>query len=151
MGADTGRLMLVESEGNIRMSSLLPPVHVAIAGVEKIIPTRREMAPFLELLSASATGQKMTSYTSFLSPPLDDPPFALPGKPRKQREFHLVLVDNGRMKMRNDPVLHETLHCIPVSAWHDSCANFQTLCGHAFGGETYSAALAGPSSAGTAH
>ncbi len=71
IAADTGTLMLVESEGNIRMSSLLPPVHVAIAGVEKIIPTRRAMAPFLELLSASATGQKMTSYTSFLSPPLD--------------------------------------------------------------------------------
>ena len=149
IAADTGTLMLVESEGNIRMSSLLPPVHVAIAGVEKIIPTRRAMAPFLELLSASATGQKMTSYTSFLSPPLDDPPFALPGKPRKQREFHLVLVDNGRMKMRDDPVLHETLYCIRCSACLNSCANFQTVGGHAFGGETYSGGIGGPWEAGT--
>lgn len=86
ISADTGTLMLVESEGNIRMTSLLPPVHIAISGVEKIIPTRREMAPFLELLAASGTGQNLASYTSFISPPLDDPPFALPGKPRKQRE-----------------------------------------------------------------
>jgi iron-sulfur cluster protein len=149
IAADTGTLMLVESEGNIRMSSFLPPVHVAISGVEKIVATRREMAPFLELLSASATGQKMTSYTSFLSPPLDDAPFALPGKPRKQREFHLVLIDNGRMKMRDDPVLHETLYCVRCSACLNSCANFQTVGGHAFGGETYSGGIGGSWEAGT--
>ncbi len=116
IAADTGTLMLVESEGNIRMSSFLPPVHIAIAGVEKIIAARREMAPFLELLAASGTGQKLTSYTSFLSPPLDDPPFAMPGKPRKAREFHLVLIDNGRFRMREDPVLQEALYCIRCSA-----------------------------------
>lgn len=149
VAADTGTLMLVESEGNIRMASFLPSVHIAIAGVEKIIPSRREMAPFVELLAASATGQKMTSYTSFLSPPLDDPPFALPGKPRKQREFHLVLLDNGRMKMREDPALHETLYCIRCSACLNSCANFQTVGGHAFGGETYSGGIGGPWEAGT--
>jgi Fe-S oxidoreductase len=149
IAADTGTLMLVESEGNIRMSSLLPLVHVAISGVEKIIPTRREMAPFLELLAASATGQNLTSYTSFISPPLDDPPFAMPGKPRKQREFHLVLVDNGRMKMRDDPVLHETLYCIRCGACLNSCANFQTVGGHAFGGETYSGGIGGAWEAGT--
>jgi iron-sulfur cluster protein len=149
IAADRGTLMLVESEGNIRMASYLPPVHIAIAGVEKIIPTRREMAPFVELLSASGTGQKMTSYTSFLSPPLDDPPFALPGKPRKLREFHLVLLDNGRMKMREDPVLHETLYCIRCSACLNSCANFQTVGGHAFGGETYSGGIGGSWEAGT--
>jgi iron-sulfur cluster protein len=149
ISADTGTLMLVESEGNIRMTSLLPPVHIAISGVEKIIPTRREMAPFLELLAASATGQNLTSYTSFISPPLDDPPFALPGKPRKQREFHLVLVDNGRMKMREDRIFHETLYCIRCGACLNSCANFQTVGGHAFGGETYSGGIGGPWEAGT--
>ena len=149
VAADTGTLMLVESEGNIRMTSLLPPVHIAISGVEKIIPTRREMAPFLELLAASATGQNLTSYTSFLSPPLDDPSFALPGKPRKQREFHLVLVDNGRMKMREDPIFRETLYCIRCSACLNSCANFQTVGGHAFGGETYSGGIGGSWEAGT--
>jgi iron-sulfur cluster protein len=149
IAADTGTLMLVESEGNIRMSSLLPPVHVAISGVEKIIPTRREMAPFLELLAASATGQNLASYTSFISPPLEDPSFALPGKPRKQREFHLVLVDNGRMKMREDPVFQETLYCIRCGACLNSCANFQTVGGHAFGGETYSGGIGGSWEAGT--
>ena len=91
LAADTGTLMLVESEGNIRMTSLLPPVHIAVVGIEKIIATRREMAIFLELLARSSTGQKLSSYTSFLSPPLDDPPFQLPGRPRRKRDFHLVL------------------------------------------------------------
>src|SRR5262249_39065773 len=149
VAADTGTLMLVESEGNIRMASFLPPVHIAIAGVEKIVPTRREMAPFFELLAASGTGQSMASYTSFLSPPLDDPPFALPGKARNPREFHLVLIDNGRMKMRDDAVLRETLYCIRCSACLNSCANFQTVGGHAFGGETYSGGIGGAWEAGT--
>lgn len=149
IAADTGTLMLVESEGNIRMASFLPPVHIAIAGVEKIIETRREMAPFLELLAASGTGQKLTSYTSFLRPPLDDPPFAVPGKPRKPREFHLVLIDNGRMRMRDDTVFREILYCIRCSACLNSCANFQTLGGHAFGGETYSGGMGGAWEAGT--
>ncbi len=149
IAADTGSLMLVESEGNIRMSSFLPPVHIAIAGVEKIIAARREMTPFLELLAASGTGQKLTSYTSFLSPPLDDPPFAMPGKPRKTREFHLVLIDNGRFRMREDPVLQEALYCIRCSACLNACANFQAVGGHAFGGETYSGGMGGAWEAGT--
>jgi len=149
IAADTGTLMLVESEGNIRMTCLLPPIHIAIAGIEKVIATRREMAPFLELLAASGTGQKLTSYVSFLSPPLDDPPFALPGHPRKTREFHLVLIDNGRMRMRDDPVFRETLYCIRCSACLNSCANFQTVGGHAFGGETYSGGIGGSWEAGT--
>src|SRR5258708_6085942 len=149
IAADTGTLMLVESEGNIRMSSLLPPVHIAIAGVEKHIAPSREMAPFLELLAASGTGQKLTSYTSFLSPPLDDPPFAMPGKPRKAREFHLVLIDNGRFRMREDPVVQEALYCIRCSACLNACANFQVVGGHAFGGETYSGGMGGAWEAGT--
>ena len=149
IAADTGTIMLVESEGNIRMTSLLPPVHIAVAGIEKIIPARRDMANFLELLSASATGQPMTSYTSFLSPPVADPTFALPGKPRKPREFHLVLIDHGRLRMREDSVLRETLYCIRCSACLNSCANFQTVGGHAFGGETYSGGIGGSWEAGT--
>jgi len=149
IAADTGTLMLVESEGNIRLASFLPPVHIAIAGIEKIVPTRQEMAPFLDLLSASAVGQKMSVYTSFLSPPLTDPAFALPGKPRKPREFHLVLIDNGRMRMRDDPVFKETLYCIRCGACLNSCANFQTVGGHAFGGETYSGGIGGSWEAGT--
>jgi iron-sulfur cluster protein len=149
IAADTGTIMLVESEGNIRMSSFLPPVHIAISGVEKIIPTRMEMAPFVELLAASATGQSLAAYTSFLSPPLTDPVFLLPGKPMKAREFHLVLIDNGRMRMREDPVFRETLNCIRCGACLNSCANFQTVGGHAFGGEAYSGGIGGSWEAGT--
>src|SRR5215470_6910281 len=149
IAADTGTLMLVESEGNIRMASVVPPVHIAVAGIEKIIPTRAEMAPFLELLAASATGQKLSSYTSFLNPPIDDAPFALAGKIPKNREFHLVLIDNGRLRMRDDPVMRETLYCVRCSACLNSCANFQTVGGHAFGGETYSGGIGGPWEAGT--
>ncbi|HVN10295.1 MAG TPA: LUD domain-containing protein [Patescibacteria group bacterium] len=148
IAADTGTIMLVESEGNIRMSSLLPPVHISLAGVEKVIPSQSEMGVFLELLPLSFNG-KLTSYTSFIRPPLDDPPFALAGRPRKKREFHLVLIDNGRMKMRQDPVLQESLYCIRCSACMNSCANFQTVGGHAFGGETYCGGIGGAWEAAT--
>lgn len=149
IAADTGTIMQVESEGNIRMASFVPSIHIAVAGVEKIIPTRREMASFLELLAASATGQPLTSYTSFLSPPVQDAPFAWPGKTRKPREFHLVLIDNGRMRMRDDAVFREALYCIRCGACLNSCANFQTVGGHAFGGETYSGGIGGSWEAGT--
>ena len=149
IAADTGTLMLVESEGNIRMTSFLPPVHIAIAGVEKVIGARAQMAPFLELLAASGTGQKQSSYVTFISPPLHDPPFTLSGRTAEPREFHLVLIDNGRMRMRDDSVLRETLYCIRCGACLNSCANFQTVGGHAFGGETYSGGIGGAWEAGT--
>ena len=149
VAAETGTLMLVESEGNIRMASFLPPVHIAIAGVEKVIGSRQKMAVFLELLAASGTGQNLSSYTSFLSPPLSDAVVVAPGKPRRAREFHLVLIDNGRMRMRDDGVFRETLYCIRCSACLNSCANFQTVGGHAFGGETYSGGIGGSWEAGT--
>jgi iron-sulfur cluster protein len=144
IAADTGTIMLVESEGNIRMACLLPPVHVAIAGVEKVIHSRQDIGPFIELLALSGTGQRLTSYTSIISPPLEDPPFALSPRAHKNREFHLVLIDNGRMKMRQ-----ETLYCIRCSACMNSCANFQAVGGHAFGGETYSGGIGGAWEAGT--
>jgi iron-sulfur cluster protein len=148
IAADSGTLVLVESEANIRMTSLLPPLYIACAGIEKIVPTREDLAPFLELLAASATGQPMSCYTSILSPPLLSAPVLDDGSPRP-REFHLVLVDNGREKMARDPVLREALYCIRCSACLNSCANFQTVGGHAFGGETYSGGIGGAWEAGT--
>ncbi len=105
--------------------------------------------PFLELLPASGTGQPLTSYVSILHPPLQAPPFVAPGGTAKPREFHLVLIDNGRSRMREDPVLHEALYCIRCSACLNSCANFETVGGHAFGGETYSGGIGGSWEAGT--
>ncbi len=149
IAADSGSLMLVESEGNIRMTTLLPPLHIAIAGIEKVVPSRKDFQAFIELLPASATGQPLTSYVSILRPPLTAPAFAAPGKNTAPREFHLVLIDNGRSAMREDPVLHEALYCIRCSACLNVCANFETVGGHAFGGETYSGGIGGAWEAGT--
>ena len=145
--ADSGSIVLVESEGNIRLTSQLPPLHIAIAGVEKVLPSREDLAPFIELIAPSATGQGLASYTSVLTPPMKSAP-VLTDRP-VQREFHLVLIDNGRLRMREDPVLHEALYCIRCSACLNSCANFQTVGGHAFGGETYSGGIGGSWEAGT--
>ena len=146
--ADTGSIVLVESEGNIRLTSYVPPLHIAIAGIEKVLPSRRDLAIFLELLAPSSTGQGLTSYTSVLTPPLTAAP-VLSDRPGAKREFHLVLIDNGRMGMREDAVLHEALYCIRCAACLNSCANFQTVGGHAFGGETYSGGIGGSWEAGT--
>jgi iron-sulfur cluster protein len=146
--ADTGTMALVTSEGNARKSALVPDTHVAVAGVEKVIPSVEDLQPFVELIGRSGTGQDITSYVSLLTPPVqsptmdfgDDTPLSDAGS--DDREFHLVLVDNGRMAMREDEQLKETLYCIRCSACANSCGNFQSVGGHAFGGETYSGGIA---------
>lgn len=148
IAANSGSFMLVESEGNIRMTTLLPPLHIMIAGIEKVVPSRTDFQPFLELLPASATGQPLTSYVSILQPPLPVSSFAAPGKELQPREFHMVLIDNGRSRMREDPILREALYCIRCSACLNVCANFETVGGHAFGGETYSGGIGAPWEAG---
>ncbi|OSO93778.1 (4Fe-4S)-binding protein [Halorubrum ezzemoulense DSM 17463] len=141
--ADTGTLALVTSEGNARKCVQATDTHVAVAGVEKVIPSVEDLQPFVELIGRSGTGQDITSYVSLLTPPTDSPTFgdeALGSG--DERDFHLVLIDNGRMKMRDDDQLRETLYCIRCSACANSCANFQHVGGHAFGGETYSGGIA---------
>ncbi|WP_252700461.1 LUD domain-containing protein [Natronosalvus vescus] len=148
ISADSGTLMLVTSEGNARKTAVVPDTHVAVAGVEKIVPSVEELAPFIELLAKSGTGQDLTSYVSFLTPPTASPVVAFddPDTPLADREddraFHLVLIDNGRMAMREDEHLRETLYCIRCSACANTCANFQSVGGHAFGGETYTGGIA---------
>ena len=143
IAADSGTLLLVESEGNIRLTTQLPAVHIAISGIEKIVPSRKELGVFIELLAASGTGQSLTSYTNILQPPLDVPVLNLNGRKDKEREFHLVLVDNGRTEMRNDSIFKEALYCIRCSACMNVCANFQAVGGHAFGGEPYTGGIGG--------
>jgi iron-sulfur cluster protein len=149
VAADSGTLVLVESEANIRMTTLVPPLHIAVTGIEKILPTREDLAPFIELLAASGTGQPMTSYTSVIRPPLAAPVISDGPGAAKPREFHLVIVDNGRGRMRADPVLSEALYCIRCGACSNCCANFQAVGGHAFGGQTYSGGIGGAWEAGT--
>ncbi|UIO98803.1 LUD domain-containing protein [Halobaculum sp. CBA1158] len=157
--ADSGSLALVTSEGNARKTAVVPDTHVAVAGVEKVIPSVEDLAPFVELIGRSGTGQDITSYVSLFTPPTPSPPvrFGGPdepiadpgtaggvgaGEPHPERDFHLVLVDNGRLAMREDDDLRETLYCIRCSACSNSCGNFQSVGGHAFGGETYSGGIA---------
>jgi iron-sulfur cluster protein len=142
--ADTGTLALVTSEGNARKSVQATDTHVAVAGVEKVVPTVEDLRPFVELIGRSGTGQDITSYVSLFTPPGDSPTLGETGElgPGDDREFHLVLVDNGRMAMRDDDELRETLYCIRCSACANSCANFQHVGGHAFGGETYTGGIA---------
>jgi Fe-S oxidoreductase len=146
--ADTGTIALVTSEGNARKSAVVPDTHVAVAGVEKVIPSVEDLQPFVELIGRSGTGQDITSYISLLTPPVDSPTvdFGAPETPLGDgdvdRDFHLVLIDNGRMAMREDDELRETLYCIRCSACSNVCANFQSVGGHAFGGETYSGGIA---------
>lgn len=149
IAANEGTILLVESEGNIRLSTQLPAVHISIAGIEKIIESKKDFGVFIELLAASGTGQPLTSYTNVFEPPLSLPVLNLNGRNDKQREFHLVLLDNGRMKMRSDSELREALYCIRCSACMNVCANFQTVGGHAFGGECYTGGIGGAWTVGT--
>ncbi|SMO58562.1 LUD domain-containing protein [Halorubrum cibi] len=167
VAAETGTLALVTSEGNARKCVQATDTHVAVAGVEKIVPSVEDLQPFVELIGRSGTGQDITSYVSLFTPPGDSPTFGRGGGGGKgsgsdggsgpdgpgadddrelesgdDREFHLVLIDNGRMEMREDDDLRETLYCIRCSACANSCANFQHVGGHAFGGETYSGGIA---------
>jgi len=147
--ADSGSIALVTNEGNARKCATVPDTHVAVAGIEKIIPDITDLHPFAELLARSSTGQAITQYLSILTPPVDTPAidFDAPGEAHfgnseVERDFHLVLIDNGRTEMREDEDLRETLYCIRCGACANSCANFQSVGGHAFGGETYTGGIA---------
>ncbi|EFW90054.1 hypothetical protein ZOD2009_20702 [Haladaptatus paucihalophilus DX253] len=146
--ADSGTITLVTNEGNARKCAVTPDTHIAVTGVEKVIPSLSELGPFVELIARSATGQDIAQYVSLFSPPTDSPTldFEHPDEPgfgpQRDREFHLVLIDNGRMAMREDDQLRETLYCIRCGACANSCANFQHVGGHAFGGETYTGGIA---------
>ena len=145
IAADTGTLVLVTSEGNARKTALVPPTYIAVAGVEKVVPTLQDVQPFVELIGRSGTGQDITSYISLFTPPFDTPVPRFNGSngtPTDERAFHLILIDNGRLAMRKDEDLRETLYCIRCSACANTCANFQEVGGHAFGGKTYSGGIA---------
>jgi L-lactate dehydrogenase complex protein LldF len=126
--ADTGTLCLVTNEGNGRMVTSLPPVHVALMGIERLVPSMDDLALFLSLLPRSGTGQKLSVYTSLIHSPkrfedLDGP-----------QERHLILVDNGRSAMRSSP-LGEALSCIRCGACLNVCPVFREIGGHAYIGQ----------------
>jgi len=120
--AESGTVMMITNEGNGRLVTSLPPVHVVMVGYDKLIGTFAEAMTQLRLLARSATAQSITSYTTFITGP------ATPGK-----EMHIVLVDNGRSAMRADPRFKEALRCIRCAACANICPPYQQVGGHAFG------------------
>lgn len=125
--AETGTIVIVENEGNARLSTTIPPIHVAVMGIEKVVPRLEDLAIFLKILARSATGQKMTSYVSFITGPRGDR--EIDGA----KEFHLVLLDNGRTRLLRDEVAREALYCLRCGACLNVCPVYQKIGGHAYG------------------
>jgi L-lactate utilization protein LutB len=123
--AESGTICLVTNEGNGRMVTTLPPVHIALMGIERLVPTMADLALMLELLPRSATGQKLTVYTNLINSPRRE------GDPDGSGERHLILVDNGRQEMRESP-LAEALLCIRCGACLNACPVFAEIGGHAY-------------------
>ncbi len=123
--AETGSVVLVENEGNIRFCTTAPRVHVVLVGIEKIIPRFADLGVFLRLLGRSGTGQKLTSYTSILTGP------RRPGEDGPE-EMHVVVVDNGRIETL-DPAARMALYCIRCGACLNACPVYRKIGGHAYG------------------
>jgi L-lactate utilization protein LutB len=123
--AETGTLCMVTNEGNGRMVTTLPRVHVALLGIERLVPKIDDLALVLALLPRYATGQKITVYTSLMNSPRRESDADGPG------ERHIILVDNGRMAMRNSP-LSDALMCIRCGSCLNACPIFRELGGHAY-------------------
>ena len=119
--AESGTVMMVTNEGNGRLCASVPPVHVVLSGIEKVVPTFEDAVTQMRLLARSATAQRITSYTTFITGPT-------PG-----HEMHIVLVDNGRRAMASRPEFVEALHCIRCAACANVCPPYREVSGHAFG------------------
>ena len=124
--ADSGAVVLVENEGNARLTTSAPKIHIAVAGIEKLIPRARDLGVFLKLLGRSATGQPLTAYTSFLSGP------RRAGEIDGPEEFYVVLLDNGRTKLLADPGKRQSLYCIRCGACLNICPVYRKIGGHSF-------------------
>jgi L-lactate dehydrogenase complex protein LldF len=125
--AETGTLVLVTNEGNGRMCTSMPRVHVALMGMEKLVPSMEDLGVLLRLLIRSATGQRLSSYVTTVTGPrhrdeVDGP-----------EEFHLIIVDNGRSKLLADPNLREVLYCLRCGACLNACPVYRKVGGHAYG------------------
>ena len=125
--AESGTVTLVTNEGNGRMCTSMPKVHVAISGMEKVVPSLEDLGLFLRLLIRSATGQMLSSYVTTVTGPRrseeEDGP----------EEFHLVIVDNGRSRMLADEHLREALLCLRCGACLNACPVYRKVGGHAYG------------------
>ena len=131
--AETGTLVLIENEGNGRLSTTLPPLHIAVTGIEKVVELLDDVPPLLALLPPSATGQAITTYVNMISHPRQ------PGEKDGPKAVHLVLLDNGRSKVYGDVELADTLRCIRCAACMNHCPVYTRV-----GGHTYTFTYPGP-------
>jgi len=125
--AETGTIVIVENEGNIRLTTSLPRTHIAVMGIEKLLPRFADLDVFLKLLPRSGTGQALSTYQSFIT-----------GTKRKVSdegpdELHIILLDNGRSRMLAHPVTRQSLACIRCGACLNACPVYQQVGGHAYG------------------
>jgi L-lactate dehydrogenase complex protein LldF len=125
--AETGTVVLVTNEGNGRLTTTCPRVHVALMGIEKVLPRLTDLPVFLKLLARGATGQTLSVYTTILTGP------RRPGETDGPDEFHLVLLDNGRSRVLATP-FRESLQCIRCGACLNACPVYRRIGGHAYGG-----------------
>ncbi len=125
--AETGTMLILENEGNVRLTTSLPRTHIAVMGIEKVIPRFTDLDVFLKLLPRSGTGQRLTAYQSLIT-----------GTKRNAgdegpEEVHIVLMDNGRSRMLSHPVTRQSLACIRCGACLNACPVYQQVGGHAYG------------------
>ncbi len=125
--AESGTICIVENEGNARLSTTLPKVHIAVMGIEKLLPDAESLGLFLNMLGRSATGQRITCYTSLITGPKRST------EPDGPEQLHIVLLDNGRSTMHADPKLREALYCIRCGACMNICPVYQKVGGHGYG------------------
>ena len=125
--AETGTLCLIENEGNGRMCTTVPKVHIAITGIEKVVEKLNHVPPLLSLLTRSATGQSVTTYVNMISGPRKADEKDGP------EEVHLILLDNGRTQAYADDELRATLQCIRCGACMNHCPVYARIGGHAYG------------------
>jgi L-lactate dehydrogenase complex protein LldF len=125
--AETGTVVLVSNEGNARLTTTCPRVHVALMGIEKVIPRLVDLPVFLKLLARAATGQTLSVYTTLITGP------RRPGEADGPDEFHLVVLDNGRSRVLATP-FRESLQCIRCGACLNACPVYRRIGGHAYGG-----------------
>jgi len=124
--ADDGAILILENEGNARLSTACPKVHLSIAGIEKILPSINDLELFLPLLSTSGTGQQMTAYNSIIR------------GPRRSNEvdgpdvMYLLLLDNGRSEIYRKPEVRDALSCIRCGACLNACPVYKTVGGHTY-------------------
>ena len=125
--AETGMISITENEGNARLTCALPKIHVAVMGIEKVLPRLEDLALFLPMLSTMGAGQTLTCYNSMYAGPRQ------PGEVDGPEQFHLVLLDNRRTELLADAEQRDALHCIRCGACLNVCPIFKNVGGHSYG------------------